>query len=412
MTANCSGPMLVAVQVATGLNHPVYMAAPWGDTRLFVVEQAGKIRAVDPVNQTVLGTFLDIQTRVGSAGDQGLWSVAFPPDYADSGHFYVLYQAPNGDGVVSRFVADDPAGNFADPLSEMVLLRVPMGGVRDLGGALQFGPADGMLYVGIGDGGVTLDAQSLSSLRGKMLRLDVSGGPRDAYRVPGDNPFAGASPPTRREIWALGLHDPYRADFDIATGELWIADRGRIRAEELDVEAAGDGGRNYGWPIHEGTICLRSRPDLGLPCESPTAPVRFTFPVYDYNHAEACSIIGGVPYRGGATWAHGHYMFADQCNDHVMIHAPLALGGGWVADVTQRVTSAGASFLRIEALSHDGYGEAHIVSRDNGRVYRVQPGYDSDQDGVMDPADNCPFVSNRDQLDSDGTGPGDACDME
>jgi hypothetical protein len=139
--------------------------------------------------------------------------------------------------------------------------------------------------------------------------------------------------------------------------------------------------------------------------------VRFTFPLHDYAHGTKCSIIGGVPYRGGAAWAHGKYIFADACNDHVMVHQAL-VEDAWVTDVTQRVTSAGASFANIAALARDGIGEAHLVSRDNGSVYRIQPGYDSDQDGVMEPVDNCPFVSNRDQLDSDGSGPGDACDVE
>ena len=411
-------PWYVAVPVAMGLERPVYLAAPWGDPRLFVVEQRGRIRLVDAVTGVVDATFLDIRTRVGGLIDQGLWGLAFAPDYTESGHFYVFYHDTAGDSVVSRFVADDPAGNFADPLSEVELMRVPPV-QRAIGGTLQFGPADGMLYVGFGAGDPTAtewDAQRLTSLRGKILRIDVSGGPLDPYAVPADNPFVDdPTPGVRPEIWALGLHNPFRFDFDPITAELWIGESGRAvgengstRFEEIDFAPAGTGGLNFGWPVHSGIACRAPR--TGFPCEDPDAPGRFTFPVHHYAHGTSCSVVGGMAYRGSLPWLHGYYVFADRCNNRVTVRSPAGVTPEWMADVTLRLTSAGASFAGIAALARDGFGEPYVVNRDNGRVYRVQLGLDYDLDGIPDGPDNCRLAANRDQTDSDGDGRGDLCD--
>jgi glucose/arabinose dehydrogenase len=412
-------PWYVAMPIATGLDRPVTVAAPWGDTRLFVVEQRGRIRVVDPVTGVVQGTFLDISTRVGMQIDQGLWGLAFPADYAESGHFYVFYHDISGDSVVSRFVADDPAANFADPLSERELMRVANAGLRSIGGTVQFGPLDGMLYAGFGAGDPTateFDAQRLTSLRGKIVRIDVSGGPTDPYTVPADNPFVGdPTPGVRPEIWALGLHNPFRFDFDPISGDLWIGENGRTinengrtRFEELDFAPAGAAGLNYGWPVHAANVCRAPR--TGFPCEDPAAPVQFTFPVYSYPHGASCYVVGGMAYRGFLPWLHGHYVFADRCSSKVWVRSPEGVTPAWMADVTARLTAEGASFAGMSAIARDGFGEPHIVSRDNGRVYRVQLGLDEDHDGIPDGADNCRFHANRDQADADGDGRGDLCD--
>jgi glucose/arabinose dehydrogenase len=412
-------PWYVAMPLATGLDRPVYVAAPWGDPRLFVVERSGRIRVVDGETGAVQGTLLDISSRVGGQVDQGLWGLAFPNDYAESGHLYVFYHDVAGNSVVSRFVADDPAADFADPLSEVQLLRVANSGLRSIGGTLVFGPADGMLYVGFGAGDPTTtewDAQRLTSLRGKIVRIDVSGGPRDPYSVPPDNPFVGdPDPAVRPEIWALGLHNPFRFDFDPISGDLWIGENGRTlnengrtRYEELDFAPAGAGGLNFGWPVHAATVCRAPQPSV--PCEDPSAPVQFTFPVYSYAHGSHCSIVGGMAYRGSLPWFHGHYVFADRCSNHVWVRSPAGASPPWMADVTARLTAQGASFAGISALARDGHGEPYLVSRDNGRVYRIQLGLDGDHDGIFDGADNCRFVANRDQADTDGDGLGDLCD--
>jgi hypothetical protein len=419
-SARCElAPWYVAMPVAMGLARPVYATAPAGDPRLFVVEQRGRIRVIDPETGAVQGTFLDIATRVGSQIDQGLWGLAFPSDYAESGHFYVFYHDVAGHSMVSRFVADDPASNQADPLSEVALMRVANAGLRSIGGTLQFGPQDGMLYAGFGAGdpvATELDAQRLTSLRGKIVRIDVRGGARDPYAVPADNPFVGdPDPAVHPEIWALGLHNPFRFDFDPATGDLWIgensrtiSENGRTRFEELDFAPAGAAGLNFGWPVHAATVCRAPQPNL--PCENPAAPVSFTFPVHSYTHGSSCSIVGGMAYRGLLPWFHGHYVFADRCSNRVKVRSPMGASPVWTADVTPRLTADGASFAGITALSRDGYGEPHLVSRDNGRVYRIQLGLDSDHDGISDGPDNCRYVANRNQADADADGRGDLCD--
>ena len=248
------------------------------------------------------------------------------------------------------------------------------------------------------------------------MRIDVSGGPRDPYTVPADNPFVGdPTPGVRPEIWALGLHNPFRFDFDPITAELWIGENGRTinengrtRFEEIDFAPAGAGGLNYGWPVQAANVCRAPR--TGFPCEDPAAPVQFTFPVYSYPHGSSCSVVGGMAYRGSLPWLHGHYFFADRCNNHVWVRSPAGVVPAWMADVTARLTAEGASFASISALTRDGFGEPYLVSRDNGRVYRIQLGLDGDFDGIPDGADNCPFVANRDQADSDGDGHGDLCD--
>jgi hypothetical protein len=398
--------------VAVGLEEPVHVAAPWGDPRLFVVEHAGRIRVVDPVAGAVAGDFLDLRARVGAAGEQGLWGLAFPPDYAETGHFYVLYQSARGETVISRFVAPDPASGAADPSSEHELLRIGGVGTDRLTGSLQFGPADGMLYAGVAtpSAATQWEAQSLSTLRGKLLRIDVRGGPRDLYAIPADNPFAGAGAPVRREIWAIGLRHPARFDFDPATGEMWIGERGPNR-EEIDLQPAGAGGLNYGWPVHEGSTCRQNRPELGLLCEDPAAPSQFRFPVVEYAHGAGCAVVGGAPYRGAARWFGGLYFYGDACRSGFGVHARRPRGGlrdWWIAEASED----GEELGDLTALGRDGFGELYAVGGEKGRVVRLLAGSDQDRDGVLDGLDNCRFASNRDQADADGDALGDACDPD
>ena len=408
--------------VAMGLDRPVYVAAPWGDPRLFVVEQRGRIRVVDPVTGAVQGTFLDIATRVGTQIDQGLWGLAFPADYAESGHFYVFYHDVAGDSVVSRFVADDPAGDFADPLSEVVLLRVANAGLRSIGGTLQFGPADGMLYAGFGAGDPTAtewDAQRLTSLRGKIVRIDVSGGPAGSLHGPRGQPLRRRSHP-RRAPRDLGPRPPQPLPLRLRPDHRRPLDR-RERAHRSARTAAPASTRSTSRrraPAASTTAgpsrppTSAARPGRATPARTPLRPVQFTFPVHSYPHGSSCSVVGGMAYRGSLPWFHGHYVFADRCSNHVWVRSPAGVAPAWMADVTARLTAEGASFAGITALARDGFGEPYLVSRDNGRVYRVQLGLDGDFDGISDGADNCRFVANRDQADSDGDGHGDLCDRD
>jgi glucose/arabinose dehydrogenase len=216
--------------VTSGLSRPVYLSAPTGDTsRLFVVEQSGQIRIVQH-GQLLPAAFLDIQTRLVSGGEQGLLSVAFHPNYATNGYFYVNYTDLNGDTRVERYTVSAADSNLADTATHKLIIFIPQPYTNHNGGLVMFGP-DGMLYIGMGDGGSAGDpqnrAQSPDSLLGKLLRIDVDGG--DPYAIPAGNPFATSG--GAKEIWALGLRNPWRFAFDRSAGLLYIGDVGQARGK-------------------------------------------------------------------------------------------------------------------------------------------------------------------------------------
>ncbi|MEJ2399975.1 MAG: PQQ-dependent sugar dehydrogenase [Xanthomonadales bacterium] len=275
-----------------------------GSGRLFLVAQSGSIIILRD-GEEVGEPFLDITDRVETGGERGLLSVAFAPDYAASGLFYVWYTGIGGDTVLSRFaVGDNP--DRADPASEQILLEVEQPYSNHNGGRLRFGP-DGMLYLGLGDGGSANDplgvAQDGATLLGKLIRIDVDP-QHEPYAVPADNPFL-ADDAVRDEIWATGLRNPWRIAFDRATGDLFIADVGQSRREEINVQPeASRGGENYGWSILEGSLCLVAGCDAtGL-----------TLPVFEYGRDAGCSVTGGEVYRGRAyPDLSGVYLFGDYC---------------------------------------------------------------------------------------------------
>lgn len=296
-----------------GLDLPVQIAeAGDGSGRLFVVEQRGRVRIVQ--NGTLLTTpFLDITDRVSCCGERGLLSVAFPPSFADTGRFYVNYTDLSGDTVVARYhLGAQP--DVADASSEQIVLTVNQPYANHNGGQLAFGPGDGFLYVGMGDGGSAGDpqdrAQDPSSLLGKLLRIDVETGNPQTYTVPATNPYT-QTVGFRPEIWALGLRNPWRFSFDPDTGDLFIGDVGQNRYEEVDYQpAASRGGENYGWRIMEGSHCF----------EPPVCnPSGLVLPVAEYGHGDGnCSISGGVVYRGGDyPDLDGIYLFADYCSGRI-----------------------------------------------------------------------------------------------
>ena len=290
---------------------PVFLTAPPGDTRLFVLEQRGRVRIVENGQQLAI-PFLDISTRVQFDGTfQGLLGMAFHPDYATNGEFYVNYTFTGGDTRVSRFhVSGNP--NRANTQSEEVLLTIDQPNPLHNGGYMAFGPDDGYLYIGMGDGGPESDpddrAQDPSSLLGKILRIDVGGD--FPYTVPPDNPFVG-EPGYRPEIWALGLREPWGMTFDRETHDLWIADVGNSRFEEINFQPAGDpGGHNYGWKRMEGMHCFE--PPGG--CDDGT----LTWPIHEYSHSNGCSVNGGYVYRGkGIPGLAGTYFFSDYCTRQI-----------------------------------------------------------------------------------------------
>lgn len=279
--------------------------------RLFFVRQSGTI-SVHREGQDLQVPFLSIQDRVNSAGnEQGLLSLAFAPDFASSGYFYVWYTAGGGGMVLSRFRISDDA-DVADPDSEEIVLIVLQPFDNHNGGRLQFGP-DGMLYLGLGDGGGSFDpdnnAQDGGTLLGKLIRIDVDP-EHGSYAIPDDNPFVG-NDAVLDEIWALGLRNPWRISFDRATGDLFIADVGQNRLEEVNYQpSASTGGENYGWDVMEASQCTGG----GTGCNQ----AGLTLPVAEYGHDLGCSITGGEVYRGSAyPVMQGMYFYGDFCTGRV-----------------------------------------------------------------------------------------------
>jgi glucose/arabinose dehydrogenase len=288
----------------TGLAQPLFLTQPLNDGRIFVVDQGGTIRVIrNGVLQTT--PFLDVTSKVSLGDERGLLSVAFHPRYATNKFFYVYFTGLNGEIRVERFTATaDP--EVADPTSETLIITVPHPTYANHnGGLVSFGP-DGMLYIGLGDGGGGGDpfgnAQNYDALLGSILRIDVDHG--DPYAIPADNPFAGQMN-RRGEIWAKGLRNPWRYAFDLPTGFLYIADVGQDLHEEVDVTFLSRAGLNYGWNVMEGFSCYGA---------STCSQTGLELPILDYDHSNGCSITGGYVYRGsGIPAIRGHYFYSDFC---------------------------------------------------------------------------------------------------
>jgi glucose/arabinose dehydrogenase len=291
------------------LSDPIgLVAAGDGSGRLFIVEQEGMILAwKDGALQQK--PFLDIRDRVGRHGsEQGLLGLAFHPDYANTGFFYVNYTDQKGDTHISRFSVSADNPDLADPGSEKLLIFVDQPFPNHNGGSVVFGP-DGYLYLGLGDGGSGGDpfgnGQSTDTLLGKILRIDVNSG--DPYGIPADNPFANGG--GRPEIWAYGLRNPWRFTFDSQTGDIYIGDVGQDKWEEIDYLPAGSPpGANFGWNYREGRHRYQGV-YLGNDLIEPVA---------EYDHGQGCSVTGGMVYRGSSLpeWQ-GVYLYGDYCSGRV-----------------------------------------------------------------------------------------------
>jgi glucose/arabinose dehydrogenase len=355
-------PRKLALKPLFEASRPVYLThAGDGSGRLFIVEKGGAIRIAQ--NGALLdGFYLDIRDRVNSASsERGLLGLAFPPNYAQTGFFFVNYTDASGDTVISRFsVSEDP--NLADPASEFVILELAQPAPNHNGGNLVFGP-DGNLWIGTGDGGAANDrfgnGQNPGTLLGKMLRIDVTTDPDRPYLVPTDNPWVQSDwngQDVRDEVWAIGLRNPWRYSFDRETGDLWIADVGQNQYEEVNLVPAGSpGGLNFGWPIMEGTRCFPE----GAQCDRSGLEI----PVLDYSHAGGhCSVTGGYAYRGASLpELAGQYLYGDYCSG--VIWSLSQEGGEWVNRQLFDTTSAISSFGEDEA------GELYMLDLDGGGVY-------------------------------------------
>jgi hypothetical protein len=351
------GRQLDLLPVASGLSSPVYLTAPAGDARLFVVEQPGRIRVVK--NGQLLATpFLDISSRVLAGGERGLLSMAFDPQFASNGYFYVYFtSAPSGDIVVERYgpVVGDVASATPTPV---ITIPHPTFANHN-GGLVVFGP-DGMLYLGTGDGGGAGDpnghGQSQNALLGKLLRLDVRTLP---YTIPATNPFAGQAG-KRGEIWAYGLRNPWRFAFDRGTdpATLYVADVGQNRFEEIDVAPSTSAGLNYGWNMMEGLHCH--------PTGDACSRTGLQLPAIEYDHTSgSCSITGGFVYRGTAIpEATGQYFYSDYCSGFLASMSGSA-GAGFTTR-TWNVPNVG----NVLSFGEDAAGELYVLSG-NGTVYRL-----------------------------------------
>jgi glucose/arabinose dehydrogenase len=358
-------PTRVAITLkpfVSGLEAPLAIVnAGDGSNRLFVAEQGGRIQVIRN-GQVAATPFLDIASEITSGGERGLLGVAFHPDYPRDGRVFVDYTDTNGDTQVSSFTVSATDPDRLDPTTEMPILHVKQPFANHNGGALVFDPS-GMLLVSLGDGGSGGDpqgnGQSLATLLGKILRIDVAG--NDAghpYRIPADNPFADGAGGHRPEIWLYGLRNPWRMSFDGATGDLWIGDVGQNLWEEIDVHRAGQpSGTNFGWNRMEGTHCFE--PAQG--CYDPG----LTAPVTDYGHDLGCTVIGGGVYRGSAQAAIvGGYVFGDYCTGRLWAIDPA--GDGYRAP-----TEVGESGLSLSAFGEDEAGELYAADIAGGAILQV-----------------------------------------
>ena len=350
-------------EVAGGFDQPLFVTnAGDGSGRLFVVTKPGMIEILTKGVKAPT-SFLDITDRVGPDGsEQGLLGLAFAPDYARSGLFYVDYIDRDGNTVVSRFTVTSDA-NVADPKSEQIILQQKQPYPNHNGGDLVFGP-DRLLYIGLGDGGSEGDpngnGQKLDTWLGKMLRIDVdpAHAPSGAtYSVPNDNPFVNRQD-VKPEIFAYGLRNPWRISFDKVTGDLYIGDVGQNTIEEIDFVPASDlAGHNFGWSIMEGTSCYNadSCDQKGL-----------TLPVAEYTHeVGGCSVTGGYVYRGkDVPSLQGIYIFADYCSGKLWELGRDA-SGKWVMS---KPIETGAS---VSSFGQGEDGELYLTDLNNGTVYQI-----------------------------------------
>lgn len=351
-------PEIVLEDFAGGFDTPIDVQSN-GDGYMYVVEQPGKIRIVTEDGFTLAKPFLDISDEVLFGGEQGLLGLAFHPDYADNGYFYVNYVNKGGKTVIARFTRS--AGNYhkADRSSEMEMLKIPHPFVNHYGGGIRFGP-DGYLYFAIGDGGAAGDpfnnAQDPSRLLGKMMRIDVNSG--EPYTIPADNPFVGMAG-YMPEIWALGLRNPFRWSFDKLTGDLWIGDVGQDMWEEVNVQRAGSaGGQNYGWDCMEG-----EHPFEPGNCDSSTM---ITDPVTEYPHdGSDCTVIGGFVYRGSNyPNMYGKYIYMDYCSGR--FRTIFKYGG----EKMEGIIGEEDPFSYV-SFGEDVDGELYVVDNVDGEIYHV-----------------------------------------
>lgn len=375
------GQAIGLTSFATGFSSPVDIQHPAGDARLFVVQKTGAIRILNSNGSINPTNFLTLTTATISNGsERGLLGLAFHPNYATNGYFYVNYTNTAGNTVIARYtVSANP--NVADATSATIILTVAQPFSNHNGGSLTFGP-DGYLYIGMGDGGSAGDpgnrAQNINENLGKMLRIDVDSA--SPYGIPADNPFVGIA--GNDEIWATGLRNPWKYSFDMANGDLWIADVGQNEFEEINkIVAPTPTGLNFGWKCYEGNAEYST-------C---SGSLTYTFPVAEYTHSSgACSITGGYVYRGSLyPNLVGKYVFADYCSNKI----------GYINNAGTIVWTTAFSGTNITTFGQDINGEIYVGGNSNGVIYKLKDtslsttSYDKDKfDIYPNPASNEVFL--------------------
>jgi glucose/arabinose dehydrogenase len=388
-------PPLDAIRVAGGFTAPVFVCAPPGDTsRLFVVQQSGQIRIINLPSRRVNATpYLDVSSEIAYGGEQGLLGLAFDPNYAANGRFYINYTAPGGafnqgvTHVAQLTVSSDP--NVADPGSELTLLSFDQPQTNHNGGWVGFSPRSGdvgNLYIATGDGGNANDqgpghiepggnSQNTTTLLGKMLRIHIESTP-GTYSIPLDNPFYG-SVTDKQEIWQFGLRNPFRNSFDRLLGTFFIGDVGQDSREEIDAQTASrlGGGENYGWRVREGSIknpVYRRDPN----------PPGAVNPAYDYPHSVGQTVIGGYAYRGNKIRAlRGVYVFADylgpDSGDFTGRIFTLNFNGTTASNFQDITTDlfptriGNFPLLNPSSLGEDASGEIYIADISGGNIFLI-----------------------------------------
>lgn len=357
-------PKIQLVNFASGFDLPVDIAH-CGDSRLFVVERDGVIWVLDSLGNR-LDTFLNIDPRVNSnQNEQGLLGLAFHPNYAENGYFFVNYTKNNGgDTRVARFSVKPNNPNEADPNSELTIIEQDQPYWNHNGGCLKFGP-DGYLYISLGDGGSGGDpenyAQNKKTFLGKILRLDVNNSSvAEPYKVPLDNPFVGNAN-YFPEIWSLGWRNPWRFSFDRLTGDMWIGDVGQNLWEEVDFEPAGTPGLNYGWRCYEGLHTYNTNG-----CQPASA---YVSPFFEYSHSggNGCSVTGGFIYRGSQyPDLYGCYIFSDYCSGRWW-YTRRNPNGTFTTNIL-----ANLSGYEFSSYGEDYKGELYVALLSSGRIQKIK----------------------------------------
>ncbi len=358
------------VEVISGLRTPLFATGSGdGSNRLFVVEQTGRIWIIenDILNNMPFIDLSDIvsQDVLSRYSERGLLGLAFHPNFAENGHFFVNYTNREGTSVVARYTvsAEDP--NVADPNSAITLLTLGQPYANHNGGHMAFSPNDGYLYISFGDGGAADDplsaGQNPATWLGTILRIDVDTDGSASYLIPDDNPYT-VDPSLAREVWAYGLRNVWRFSFDRATGDMYLGDVGQNAREEINFQPADSpGGENYGWPAYEATTRYIG-PDVA----------NVVMPVAEYTHSVGgCSITAGYAYRGQAIPSlQGYFLYSDYCSGLIWA-AYRNAEGNWNSGI---ITETGR---RVSSFGQDDSGELYVIDY-SGSVLRIEPVNHSD----------------------------------